>query len=578
MRITTKILYFMIAVAILISCNQHKSTKPLNIYITWAAHDQLSDTVKLSESLANHQMDAFLKLRENGVKMDYFLLDMHWFHKDSLYRSFNSEWKNGHQAFFRRAKENNVQLGMWLSANVLGWNEDIRWLSYQDTLSSSICKDNRWMVLYEGSWPGYFNSILEYWYKEGVTLFKIDFAAFWAAKEGDETKYPADRITKMNEDAFFNIISSFRERHPDSKFIAYNGFINKENPDKATGEKWLKVFDAIFCGDPQPSVVPAFNFWHSVSLYSDQMHYGFVNCGIPYNRIDNSQFMLSNTGTGYYRGKTQWKTMLLSTLAKNSSIQTYYGNIDLLTGSDITWMAKAQQLFYEMDTMHCIQEPNGKTPFGYHLVNSRGGLLFLVNPGQEIMPVRLPEEIKNKKIGLLFSQRGYSGNFTDSVITIAPEQSILLGYGKYTGDKYSQGEEENYIVPAESIPVEIQNRKDSAGGTMFMVPNPKKGNLRLVFQFTDNDGKPVHIYGGASPKGKFMAQVLEIKAFSEGKELPVKTNYNLQIWSGLAWATGELEEDILKELTGDIRIEFYVRDTNFKGNIIPNCYHISYTQ
>lgn len=73
--------------------------------------------------------------------MDYFLMDMFWFSKHTLYQSFNEHWENGHHAFFKKAKGNNVKLGLWLSANVLGWNENMQWLDYQDTLDSSISQD-----------------------------------------------------------------------------------------------------------------------------------------------------------------------------------------------------------------------------------------------------------------------------------------------------------------------------------------------------------------------------------------------------------------------------------------------------
>lgn len=121
-----RVCFFLAIIFALLSCKEPGRKIPENIYITWGAHDQLSDSVKLTEELTNKELDAYLALRGHGVKLDYFLMDMFWFSKHNLYRTFNEDWKNGHKAFFKKAKDNDVKLGLWLSANVLGWNENMQ--------------------------------------------------------------------------------------------------------------------------------------------------------------------------------------------------------------------------------------------------------------------------------------------------------------------------------------------------------------------------------------------------------------------------------------------------------------------
>jgi hypothetical protein len=559
------------------ACGEPKQKTPDNIYITWAAHDQLSDTVKLTEELADKELNAFLSLRSEGVKLDYFLLDMFWFSKHTLYTSFNEDWKNGHQAFFKKAKDNHVKLGLWLSANVLGWNENMRWLYYHDTLGSSICKDKYWLTLYQGNWSNYFNSILEYWYGQGVTLFKIDFANFNAVKEGDEGKYTKEQIVEMNKQAFYHILESFKKKHPDCKFIAYNGFFDPDHSNKKETDWWLNVFDGLFCGDPQPGLVPCFNFNQSIALFSDQKFRTFAGNEIPVSRIDNSQFMLSNTGTGFYRGKKDWKTMLVSTLAKRSMVQTYYGNIDLLNTDDARWMAKAQNLFYEMDTLLLAGEyPYQAKPYSYHLKNKKGGLLFIVNPSQEFRNIKLPEEYDGKPSFVLFSQKGYQNLISNNSVSLAPEQSVLIGFQNYADKQFSLGEVDEGSFPDRQIPIEIRNRKVLPKSLSFTVSKPEKGNIRLVFQFYDSTNNPVKINGGSPPYGKYMDNILKISAVTGKQSFPVKVNYNLQIWAGLAWAVVEIEEKNLPASTENIEVKLEISDEKFYGKIIESCYNAVY--
>ena len=475
--------------------------------------------------------------------------------------------------------DHHVKLGLWLSANVLGWNENMRWLDYHDTLYSSISKDKLSMVMNEGMWPQYFNSVLEYWYGEGVTLFKIDFAAFYTSRERTDgrNKILKSQIIEQNEQAFYNIVDSFKKKHPDCQFIAYNGFVDEVNLKNGQALHWLNIFESLFCGDPQPGLVPCFDFWHSTELYSDEMFWIFASHNIPVSHIDNSQFMLSETGTGYKRGKKEWKTMLISTLSKHSKVQTYYGNIDLLDGKDAEWMAKAQKLFYQMDSIKLTGEhPYNQQILLYHLKNEKGGLVYILNPCQQVKNVKLPEEYINKASRIIFSQRGHLNTIKGNWVSVAPEQSVLVGFKEYAKERYSLGVDEDVQVPDTISAIQIQEKKELTGHVSFIISKPAKGNVRLIFQLADNRNNPLKVQGGAPPKGKFMDRILIISAKNGSRQLPVSLSYGIQIWSGLSWACGEIEEKYLQNLTGNIEVTFDIKDDHFKGKIIENCYNTVY--
>lgn len=73
-----------------------------------------------------------------------------------------------------------------------------------------------------------------------------------------------------------------------------------------------------------------------------------------------------------------------------------------------------------------------------------------------------------------------------------------------------------------------------------------------------------------------MDKVLHISAKSGSLELPLSLSYNLQIWAGLAWATREIDEKYLQNLTENIEVTFNINDNNFKGKIVENCYNTIY--
>ncbi|MBN1559895.1 hypothetical protein JW998_06565 [candidate division KSB1 bacterium] len=118
---------FSIFVALLTGC--HKSStaglnRPTGIYINWASYDELSDTVKLDESIAMRQLYELIRLRKQGVQIDYYLMDAFWFDKDGGYREWRKEsWPNGPEQWLQTCLDNGITPGLWLSTNVLGWDD-----------------------------------------------------------------------------------------------------------------------------------------------------------------------------------------------------------------------------------------------------------------------------------------------------------------------------------------------------------------------------------------------------------------------------------------------------------------------
>ena len=202
-------------------------------------------------------------------------------------------------------------------------------------------------------------------------------------------------------------LRAFREKNPDAVLIAFNGFGGDlDNSSFAvpfhdpTDLRWLEVFQMQYTGDPRPSDVPEDNFWRSMDIYSDHMVRRFEQLGFPLERIDSTGFMVGKTGTIYYRGMHAWKGAFLLMMARGGWVNTVHGNLELIQGEDVRWMARAQKLFFELQALGRIHTfggiPGDDEPYGFGGGTTRGAVYVAVNPAQTIATISLPRFALNQ--------------------------------------------------------------------------------------------------------------------------------------------------------------------------------------
>ncbi len=245
--------------------------RPIAAYINWAAYDELSDNVELTEQLALQQLGEVVRLRRAGVRIDYYLNDCFWFAKDGGYRRFRTpHWPKGPDAWLEACRRNGLLPGLWIGTNTLSGLTPIP--EWEDSLN----RQRNALCLFEGGFLPHLIGSLQHWYDRGVRMYKFDFANFAAATPAAEKKYAPEEIVRRNMDAFRNALFAFREKNPEAVLIAYNGFGADMKGTAAPFRKsvdlrWLDVFDSLYSGDPRPADVPAMNFWRSKDIYSDHM-------------------------------------------------------------------------------------------------------------------------------------------------------------------------------------------------------------------------------------------------------------------------------------------------------------------
>ena len=127
---------------------------PISVYNNWSSYDELSDNVPLTEQLALKELDEIIRLRQFGIRFDYYMMDAFWFAPDGGYRTWRkSTWPNGPDQWLKRCKDNALIPGLWFGTNTLVKIDPAP--QWQDSLN----RQRRAMSFYEGGFlPSFMNA------------------------------------------------------------------------------------------------------------------------------------------------------------------------------------------------------------------------------------------------------------------------------------------------------------------------------------------------------------------------------------------------------------------------------------
>ncbi len=524
---------------------------PISVYNNWSSYDELSDNIPLTETLAMRELDELLRLKRGGVRFDYYMMDAFWFAPDGAYRTWRKpNWPNGPDGWIKKCRDNGVLPGLWFSTNTLVKIQAAP--AWKDSLNA----DGGAMSFFEGGFLPDFMNALQFWYDRGIRMFKFDFVDMTAATPADAAKMSKAEIRERNATAFREALRAFRRKNPDAVLLAFNGFggtlDNTYTPlpfSDPTDLRWLEVFQMEYTGDPRPSDVPESSFWRSMDIYSDHMVRRFEQLGFPLERIDSTGFMVGKTGTIYYRAMHAWKGAYLLMMARGGWVNTIHGNLELIQGKDVDWMARAQSLFFELQGLGRIHTfggiPGDVQPYGFGGVTTRGAVYVVMNPAQSIATVKLPMLApKQSPLGIgriQFRDAGFQPRLRGNQITLGPGQMAVVGYGAYASPKYDFGVQDDVVIPRTIEPLPIDFHATGPGSAEASVDPPTHGVLRVILQEMTPDGHLRRTWAGGPPNGANMAKVFALSATQGGRDIPIKLDYDKIVWSGMSWALGEID-------------------------------------
>lgn len=518
--------------------------KPLAFYNNWSAYDELSDNIPLTEELAMKELNELVRLKKNGVQIDYYVMDAFWFDQTGGYRVWHKErWPNGPDNWLNKCKENKIIPGMWFSTNdrIDNGNGGF-FLDLIPEWKSSATTNPKALSLSEGGYLKHLMDTLQLWANKGVGVFKFDFARFGAASAETQRIYLPEEIEERNKKAFIDALKRFRLKNPDVLIIGYNGFggdmSNTYMPfRKLVDLRWLEVFDTMYCGDPRFSDVPAANIWRSQDIYSDHMVRQYELNGLPIYRIDNCGYMTGVAGTCYKRKKNAWKGMLIMEHARGGWVNVYHGNMELLSDTDAQWFAKTQKLYLSLQSGGIASTfggmPGQRQPYGFMAKTNTGALCTVVNPSQEFAALELPVRIK--KSAVIYADGGFKPEITSDKVTLGPEQMAVVGIDEYADPKYNLGTDESINIPVAITPLEITTTQEGKNAIACRLRAIKSKDVRIFLQQIGGNGYPHRSSGGPPPNGKDMDTIIRIKVSQGGKPVEFLKEYNKKIWSGISW-------------------------------------------
>jgi len=522
--------------------------RPLSIYNNWSAYDELSDNVELTEALAAKQLAALLRLRAAGVQFDGYLMDAFWYDPEGAYRLWRKpHWPQGPDRWLAACAGNDLKPGLWFSGNTLCKLKAAP--EWQDSLDA----DGWGMCLFHGGFLPHWLETMRLWHERGVRMFKLDFFNFGAAPAVVRNGFLPSEIRARNIAALREGLQGLRDQCPDIVLLGYNGFdeagamAGTDFPFRKTIDpRWLEVFDAMYCGDPRPSDVPAMNFWRSMDVYSDHMVRVFERNGFPLARIDNCGFMIGTTGTCYGRKTAAWQGMLILSLARGGWANVYHGNLDLLDAEQAAWFAHVQALFLRLQTCGRFATwgaiPGEGRPYGYLAEDADGALLTVVNPAQAEEVIRLPLKAEGR---ILFHDGGYKPTLGHGQVTLGAEQMAVVGTGRYRAASFDMGLQKDVRTPASFRPLPGEFLSTGKKEIMATINPPREGHVRVVLQQRDQGNRAKRSTGGAPPHGTTLERLLSIDVAQGTRMVTMTINYDKAIWSGLAWAVGEFRADTL---------------------------------
>ncbi len=524
--------------------------RPLGIYLNWSAYDELSDAVPLDQDLAMHQFDHLLRLRRAGVRIDAYVMDCFWYDPDGAYRTWRRpHWRDDGETWLKACRDHGVLPGLWFGCNRVGsqWiglHRHPRWTGSIDPTLDAAAKGN--CCLFEGPFLADLMEVFDHWYQRGIRIFKLDFLDQSARLAHHRLALLRRDVEARNAGALRGALAAFRAGHPEALIIGYNGFEDEQAqtgtgnaPFRSMDMRWLEALDGFYTGDPRPADVPTLPFWRSKDIYSDHLVRHYLAQGFDRRVLDSASFMMGTTGTCYHRGAEAWKGMLALNLARGSWLNTWYGNLELLSDADAAWFARAQDLFWGL-IGHGRQRLLGGLPgagaiYGFHLADDVGALSAVVNPGMVHQQLELPGPGR-----VLFCDAGDPPRMEGQRLRLGPGQMALIGHGARADARFDLGLEPDVVIPAiaQALPCTTTSEPDGTATATVRVPAGHR--LRLILRQQNPDGTPRRTTGGAPPSGTPLHYLLRLGARQGNRELPAAQDYGKMIWSGLSWAAVEI--------------------------------------
>ena len=333
--------------------NYIKSTcvkkKPLKIYCDWALHDDLSDSVYLTEELTLANIQNVVNFgKKSGVRFDYYLMDAFWFEENDPYIKFKaSTFPNGSTKVVKSINDCGMKFGLWFDINFIHAHMQ-NWEEYD----SMLCNGAHCFAVDKVA--ELMTSAIEYHIrKNNVKMIKLDFAYFECKNPNHGHSVEHLESKERSVKNYIKMVEYLKSIEPELKILCYNGWTTeldwigcvKERNGFPISPYWCKYADYLYCGDPRPSEIACADLSTSLVYYTDSMIRNFRKAYIPFNMIDDHGTMMGDTSTIYWLGKKPFRCGTLMNVMRGGEKIHLYGVIDNLDADDCRYMKYISKVY-----------------------------------------------------------------------------------------------------------------------------------------------------------------------------------------------------------------------------------------
>lgn len=415
------------------------SGEPYSIYSTWGFHDELGDTVHLTEAIAHQALDRLERWqKDHGFRYDYFHLDAFWFDPARGYHHFHPDyWPNGFGPVLSRIRALGMSPGLWYSTCGSHLNPDA-W-------AASRSANNWHFSLADGPYGEHFEEAVITAARDwGVRFFKFDFADFGQRVPGSARTWREEY--EQSNSRFRAIIHRLNHEFPDAVTLIHCGFTRYPFSDHLGSQdrigpdlSFLAGIDKVFSGDPHYASRPQTALIRGLDLYQDRNVWRMVQEGFPIHRIDDHGMLLAKTNTCHRRGAEGFARTYVGQLARGGRRDMFYGDPTLLGKEEVEFMVGARELFVGAFIAGLSTRPVGPgepgiTPWhGFLTGEGTLGLLLLTNSTLRTQLAEL--DLVNLNRARVLWHEGLTVPAMQVrpdhlAVELQPEQCVLIGLGE----------------------------------------------------------------------------------------------------------------------------------------------------
>ena len=539
---------------------------PIEIYSHASVPAAHSAASPLSEALALGDLDQLVRLKKSGLRIDYDLLDASAIAPDGLHSSGRTAaWPNGPDAWIAHCRAAGIHPGLRFDANTLGPN-------------------GRAPFFFEGKFLHDFIPALQSWYDRGIRLFAFDGLDLSTETSENPAGITQDEVVAHNREAFRVALTAFRAKNRGAVLFAIedNGSVSDASP----------AFLLLSAGSPHGPSWPETSIERAGEIESDSEIRRVEQTGVPLAHILSEGFIAASacledppTSCPPPALARPWKGDFLLSHARGSWFHPLIGDLDAIRAADARWMARVENLFFELERHGRISSfggsPSSGQPYGFAGATSRGAAYVVVNPGQAVATLSLPEFANGQPRGagrVLFRDAGFSPHLAGNAITLGPGQMAAVGFGAYAAPEFNFGVQHDVVIPSSIEPVDADFHLTAPGVLEARIDPPIQGVLRIiVFEREPGGRTQTSTVSGAPAAGSGNRFTLEIT--QAGRPIPlrpggVESDGDGTLSAQPSWAVAEID---INDLTPGIplRVRFHSNE-NPQATLEGSAYQVIY--